>query len=64
MRVQLASGDAVGTVLDIYELPQGLALDVSRAGSKSVIIPYDHMVTSIDRAARVIHIDPPEGLID
>jgi 16S rRNA processing protein RimM len=64
MRVQLETGDPVGTVLDTYELPQGLALDVSRPDAKSIIIPYDRIVTSVDRAARVIRIDPPEGLID
>jgi 16S rRNA processing protein RimM len=64
MRVQLETGDPVGTVLDTYELPQGLALDVSRPDSKSIIIPYDRIVTSVDRAARVIRLDPPEGLID
>lgn len=64
MRVQLGSGELVGTVLEIYELPQGLALDVSRANSKSIIVPYDRVVTSVDRAARVVRIDPPEGLID
>ena len=36
MRVELESGETVGTVLEIYELPQGLALDVSRADSKSI----------------------------
>jgi 16S rRNA processing protein RimM len=64
MRVQLESGEVVGTVLEIYELPQGLALDVSRANSKSIIVPYDRVVTSVDRTARIVRIDPPEGLID
>jgi 16S rRNA processing protein RimM len=64
MRVELPSGQLVGSVLDVYELPQGLALDVSRPGSKSVIVPYDRVVTAVDRAARLICIDPPEGMID
>jgi 16S rRNA processing protein RimM len=64
MQVDLVSGESVGKVLDVYELPQGLALDVSRAGAKSVIIPYDRVVTAVDRATRRIRIDPPEGLID
>lgn len=64
MVVQLETGELVGTVLDIYELPQGLALDVSREGSKSIIVPYDHVVTAVDRDARLIRIDPPEGMID
>ncbi len=64
MRVELASGDIIGTVLDIYELPQGLALDVSRHNAKSIIVPYDRVVTSVDRAARVVRIDPPDGMIE
>ena len=64
MRVELESGELVGTVIAIYELPQGLVLDVSRAGGKSIIIPYDRVVTSVDRTARVIRIDPPEGMIE
>lgn len=64
MRVELQSGDIVGTVLDVYELPQGLALDVSRHDAKSIIVPYDRVVTSVDRAARVVRIDPPDGMIE
>lgn len=63
MRVELASGDVVGAVTDTYELPQGLALDVSRDGG-SVVIPYDRVVTAVDRERRVIRIDPPPGLLD
>jgi 16S rRNA processing protein RimM len=64
MRVDLAGGAVVGKVIGFYELPQGLVLDVSREGKGSVMIPYDHVVTTVDREARVITIDPPEGLLD
>jgi 16S rRNA processing protein RimM len=66
MRVELASGELVGSVAETYELPQGLTLDVERAGdSKStVMIPYARVVTSVDRVARIIRIDPPTGLLD
>jgi 16S rRNA processing protein RimM len=30
----------------------------------SIMIPYDRVVTSVDRDARVIRIDPPLGLLD
>ncbi|MDB4878088.1 MAG: Ribosome maturation factor rimM [Gemmatimonadetes bacterium] len=63
MRVELESGALVGTVIDTYELPQGLMLDVKREIG-SILIPYDRVVTSLDREARVLRIDPPEGLID
>jgi len=64
MRVDLAAGGTVGKVIATYELPQGLILDVSRDKKGSVMIPYDHVVTNVDREARVITIDPPEGLLD
>jgi 16S rRNA processing protein RimM len=63
MRVELESGELVGTVLDTYELPQGLTLDVQR-DTGSVMIPYERFVTNVDRAARVLRIDPPTGLLD
>ena len=64
MRVDFVSGGTLGKVIAFYELPQGLILDVSREGKASVMIPYDRVVTSVDRVSRVITIDPPEGLID
>lgn len=64
MRVDLATGEMVGKVIGLYELPQGLILDVSREEKGTVMIPYDRVVTRVDREARVLTIDPPEGLLD
>ena len=67
MRVELESGEPVGNVVEIYELPQGLTLDVAReagSGGNTVMIPYDRVVVSVDREERVIRIDPPAGLLD
>jgi 16S rRNA processing protein RimM len=63
MRVELESGEFVGTVVDTYDLPQGLTLDVQRDAG-TVLIPYDRVVTSLDREARVMKIDPPLGLLE
>jgi 16S rRNA processing protein RimM len=63
MRVELVSGELVGTVIETYELPQGLTLDVQRA-TDTVMVPFDRIVTSVDRTSRVITIDPPLGLLD
>jgi 16S rRNA processing protein RimM len=63
MRVELESGGLVGVVTDVFELPQGLTLDVARERG-SIMIPYDRVVTSVDRHARVIRIDPPLGLLE
>ena len=64
MRVELASSGApVGDVVETYDLPQGLTLEVQR-GRGTVLVPYDRVVTEIDREGRVIRIDPPAGLLD
>ena len=68
MRVELVGGEPVGTVEEIYELPQGLAIDVRRAAPReqeTVMLPYDdRTVASVDKAERVIVVTPPEGLLE
>src|SRR3954454_17474091 len=39
MQVQLPTGEIVGTVREVFELPQGLVLEVQRARD-TVMIPY------------------------
>jgi 16S rRNA processing protein RimM len=64
MRVVLSSGEDVGTVIDVYDLPQGLTLDVRRANG-TVMLPFNgRVVTGVDREARVIVVDPPDGMLD
>ena len=68
MTVVLESGDPVGTVDEIYELPQGVALDVRRAPPReleTVLLLFDeHTVVSVDQDARIIVVAPPEGLLE
>jgi 16S rRNA processing protein RimM len=68
MRVQLASGEVLGTVEETYELPQGLAIDVRRAAPReqeTVMLLYDdRTIASVDKAARVIVVTPPDGLVE
>jgi 16S rRNA processing protein RimM len=64
MAVELVDGSRLGEITAYYELPQGLLFEVSRPAKQSILIPYDRVVTDVDRDARVVHIDPPEGLID
>jgi len=68
MRVELETGELVGTVADTYELPQGLAIDVKRAApreSETVLILYDdRTIASVDKDARIIVVTPPEGLLE
>ena len=68
MRVELVSGDVVGTVDATYELPQGLAIDVRRAAPRegeTVLLLFDERtIASVDREARRIVVTPPEGLLE
>src|SRR5258705_859360 len=68
MRVELADGQPVGTVEELYELPQGLAIDVRRAAprdAETVMLLYDeHTVSSVNKTERVIIVTPPEGLLE
>jgi 16S rRNA processing protein RimM len=71
MRVELPDGTVVGRVTTVWELPQGLMLDVARepsagaGGESTVMIPYDaRTVHHVDRDERRIVVDVPEGLLD
>ena len=65
MRVVRTTGEEIGEVAEILEVPQGLMMDVRRAGAKSVLLPFDDQtVRLVDEAQRVIHVDPIEGLVD
>lgn len=64
MRVVLSTGEEIGRVIDVYELPQGLTLDVQRTNG-TVMLPFsDKVVIGVDRETRIITIDPPEGMLD
>jgi 16S rRNA processing protein RimM len=66
MHVVLSSGEALGTVREVYELPQGLVVDVGRdGGGGSVMLPYQpEVIIAVDQAARTITAEPPPGLLD
>ena len=64
LRVQLAGGEPVGRVEALFEVPQGLMLDV-RTERGTVMVPYrPEVVTCVDVAEGTIVIDPPPGLLD
>lgn len=59
-----ASREVIGEVTDVYELPQGVMLDVRRPNG-SVLIPFrPEIVANVDLADRRIAITPPEGLLE
>lgn len=65
MHVLLSSGEPLGEVTEVFELPQGLLFEVQRPDAKPVLLPFNEQtVTDVDSTARVIRVDPVEGLID
>ena len=65
MRVVRISGEEVGEITQIFELPQGLVMEVARGAGKPVLLPFnDQTVTGVDSEQRVVQIDPIEGLLD
>ena len=65
MAVARVDGEAVGTVREVFELPQGIVIDVERPGRGTVMLPFDdHTVVELDAEARIIKVDPVEGLLD
>jgi ribosomal 30S subunit maturation factor RimM len=68
MRVCLADGTTVGTIEEVYELPQGLAIDVRLAEPRegeTVLLPYDdRTVAAVDKEQRVIVVTPADGLLE
>jgi 16S rRNA processing protein RimM len=65
MRVVRTGGEDVGEVIEVFELPQGLVIDVRRPNGETVMLPFDdNTVTDVDSDARIVTIDPVEGLLD
>jgi 16S rRNA processing protein RimM len=64
MRVERVGGQEIGTVSAVYELPQGVMLDVKRKEGTVMIPFHEPVVTDVDVEARVIRVDPPDGLLD
>lgn len=65
MHVQLESGEPLGEVVETYELPHGLAIDVRRTGrSDTVLLLYEQSVIAADRDSRTLTVTVPEGLLD
>ena len=49
MRVVHVNGDAIGQVIEVFELPQGLIMDVRRDSGKSVLLPFhEQTVVGVD----------------
>lgn len=59
------SGAARGTVVGVFAGPGGDLLDVELGGGARVYVPFvAAIVKEIDRSARRLVIDPPDGLLE
>ena len=65
MRVVHVDGRALGAVVDTYDLPQGLMLDIRPVnGGATYFIPWmTDVLVLVDESARCITVNPPEGLL-
>jgi len=62
--VVTTSGEEVGTVTNLWLIPENDLLVVTK-GKTEVLIPFSHSVClEIDLKLKKIKIDPPEGLLD
>lgn len=65
LAVELRNHTPVGVVRQVYEAPQGWLLSVVGEEGKEHLIPFRAgVVVRVDRAARVVQIAPPEGLLE
>lgn len=65
LSVVTVDGLAVGTIHEVVHLPSQDLLAVRRDGRPDVLVPFvEVMVPTVDLAAGVVTIDPPEGLLD
>ena len=65
MKVVHVDGRALGEVVDTYDLPQGMMLDVRPVnGGPTYFVPWsDEILVNVDEILRVITVNPPEGLL-
>ena len=65
MAAETAGGEALGPVVDLFDAPQGLLLELELAGGRRVLIPYrPEVVTAVDVERRVVTVSPPAGLLE
>ena len=65
MQVVHVDGRVLGEVVDTYDLPQGMMLDVRPVnGGPTYFVPWsDEILVNVDETLRVITVNPPEGLL-
>lgn len=64
MSVVARDGNAIGVVHEVTRLPHGMLLEVRTDRGVSSVPFVEPIVVSVDRDARMITIDPPDGLLE
>lgn len=64
MRVELAGGELVGHVSEVYTAPQGFLLELETASGRPLVPWHDRFVQSVDETTRTIVLVPIDGLLD
>jgi 16S rRNA processing protein RimM len=64
MRAVLEDGSDIGEVLQVYELPHALMLDIRHAGGSALLPFIDEFVREVNRDARRVVVTPPAGWLD
>ncbi|MGH7626037.1 MAG: ribosome maturation factor RimM [Gemmatimonadaceae bacterium] len=64
MHVELPTGESLGDVSDVFELPQGIALEIELEGRRALLPFREEFVREVDAAARRLVVTPPEGLFE
>jgi 16S rRNA processing protein RimM len=65
LAVRTVDGEDLGTVREVLHTPGGELLSVHAESGREVLVPFvSEIVTSVSLADGVVHIDPPEGLLD
>jgi 16S rRNA processing protein RimM len=64
MQVELESGEPIGEVLDLFEMPQGVLIDVAWRGGRVTLPLHPDFLRDIKREERRIVMKIPDGLLD
>ena len=64
MTVEHLDGRVAGQVIGLYELPQGVLLEVQTPAGSAMVPYHPPLVVSTDLARHVVVVDPPPGLLD
>ncbi len=64
MDVHVEGRGSVGHVRDVYDVPQGLLLEVETATGRPLVPWHPGIIAHVDEAARVIVLKPLEGLLE